>query len=98
MESFRTGNFIRAIDPFTGKRVWDYPAPPGRGGVLSTAGGLAFVGGGGGLTALDAVSGRPVRVINLGQTTQSTPMTYMVGGVQYIALPGNGLLAAYYLK
>ena len=48
-KDYQTGVFIRAIDPFTGKKVWDFPAPAGRSGVLSTAGGLIFLGGGGGL-------------------------------------------------
>jgi len=77
--------------------VWDYPAPPGRSGVLSTAGGLVFIGGAGGLMALDAKAGKAVWHVNLGQNTQSTPMTYMVGGRQYIALPGVGVIVAYAL-
>ena len=91
------GSFIRAMNPFTGKKVWDYPAPQGRSGVLSTAGGLALLGGGGGLTALDAKTGKSLWHINLGQNTQSTPMTYMVGGKQYIVLPGTGSIVAYTL-
>jgi alcohol dehydrogenase (cytochrome c) len=98
LEGYQTGNFIRAMDPFTGRKVWDYPAPPGRGGAMSTASGLVFIGGGGGLMALDAITGEPLWRANLGQTTQSTPMTYMVGGKQFVALPGNGLVAAYSLK
>lgn len=97
LENYDTGNFIRAMDPFTGRKVWDYPAPAGRGGVMSTASGLVFIGGGGGLMALDAMTGKPLWQVNLGQTTQSTPMTYMVGGKQFIALPGNGMVAAYEL-
>jgi alcohol dehydrogenase (cytochrome c) len=95
LEGYKTGPFIRAIDPFTGKKVWDYPAPPGRSGVLSTAGGLLFIGGGGGLLALDAKTGTPVWNINVGQTTQASPMTFMVGGKQYVALPGTGVIVAY---
>ena len=95
--NYPNATFIRAIDPFTGKKMWDYPAPPGRSGVLSTAGGLVFIGGGGGLMALDAKAGKAVWHVNLGQNTQSTPMTYMVGGTQYIALPGVGVVVAYAL-
>jgi alcohol dehydrogenase (cytochrome c) len=92
-----TGNFIRALDPFTGKKVWDYPSA-GRSGVLSTAGGLIFLGNTGGLVALDAKTGAPVWHINLAQNSSAAPMTYMVGGKQYIALPGNGVLVAYSLR
>ena len=42
LKGYQTGVFIRAIDPFSGKKVWDLPAPAGRSGVLSTAGGLVF--------------------------------------------------------
>ena len=95
LEGYKTGNFIRAMSPFTGKKVWDFPAPAGRSGVLSTAGGLLFIGGGGGLLALDAKTGKPVWNVNVAHTTQATPMTYMVGGKQYIALPGTGVIVAY---
>jgi len=95
LNGYKTGNFIRAMNPFTGKKVWDFPAPAGRSGVLSTAGGLLFVGGGGGLLALDAKTGKPVWNINVSQTAQATPMTYMVGGKQYLALPGTGVIVAY---
>jgi alcohol dehydrogenase (cytochrome c) len=95
---YPSGTFIRAMNPFTGKKAWDYPAPPGRGGVLSTAAGLVFTSGGGGLMALDAKTGKAVWHVNLGQTAQSTPMTYMVGGKQYIALPGVGVIVAYALR
>jgi alcohol dehydrogenase (cytochrome c) len=95
LDGYKTGAFIRAMNPFSGKKVWDFPAPAGRSGVLSTAGGLLFVGGGGGLLALDAKTGKAVWNVNVSQATQATPMTYMVGGRQYIALPGTGVIVAY---
>jgi alcohol dehydrogenase (cytochrome c) len=63
--------------------------------VLSSAGGLLFIGGGGGLLALDAKTGKALWTVNIAQTSQATPMTYMVGGKQYIAMPGTGVIAAY---
>jgi alcohol dehydrogenase (cytochrome c) len=95
IDGYKTGNFIRAMNPFTGKKAWDFPAPAGRSGVLSTAGGLVFIGGGGGLLALDAKTGKPVWNVNVSQATQATPMTYMVGGKQFIAMPGTGVIVAY---
>jgi alcohol dehydrogenase (cytochrome c) len=95
LNGYKTGSYIRAMNPFTGKKVWDYPSSTGRSGVLSTAGGLVFVGGGGGLLALDAKTGKVVWNVNVAQSTQATPMTYMVGGKQYIALPGTGVIVAY---
>jgi len=97
LDGYKTGNYIRAMNPFTGKKVWDFPAPAGRSGVLSTAGGLLFVGGGGGLLALDAKTGKPMWNVNVAQSAQATPMTYMVGGKQYIALPGTGVIVSYVL-
>ncbi|HTL00899.1 MAG TPA: PQQ-binding-like beta-propeller repeat protein [Vicinamibacterales bacterium] len=97
LAGYKTGTYIRAMNPFTGKKVWDYPAPAGRSGVLSTAGGLLFVGGGGGLLALDAKTGKALWNVNVAQNTSATPMTYMVGGRQYIALPGTGVIVAYAL-
>ena len=85
LKDYQTGVFIRAIDPFTGKKVWDLPAPAGRSGALSTASGLVFLGGGGGLLVVDGKTGKPLWNINISQTTQGSPMTFMVGGKQYIA-------------
>jgi alcohol dehydrogenase (cytochrome c) len=95
MKGYQTGRFIRAIDPFTGQKAWDFPAPPGQSGVLSTGSGLLFLGGGGGLLVHDAKTGKPLANVNLSQETQATPMTYMVGGKQYIALSGRGTVTAY---
>ena len=61
----------------------------GRGpGVLSTAGGLLFMAGGGGMTALDAKTGKLVWQVSLGQPSAAAPMTYMYGGKQYLVLAG----------
>jgi alcohol dehydrogenase (cytochrome c) len=92
------GSFIRAMDPFTGRKVWDFAVTAGRGCPLSTAGGLVFFGADGGLDALDAKTGKLIRHVDIGQNTLATPMTYMVGGEQYIALPGNGTVVAYALR
>ena len=96
-KGYQTGVFIRAIDPFTGRKVWDLPAPAGRSGVLSTASGLVFLGGGGGLLIVDAKTGKPLWNVNIAHTTQGSPMTYMVGGKQYIALAGTSSITAYVL-
>ena len=96
-KGYDTGVFIRAIDPFSGTKVWDLPAPAGRSGVLSTASGLIFLGGGGGLLVVDGKTGKPLWNVNISQTTQGSPMTYMVGGKQYIALAGTSSITAYVL-
>ena len=97
LKDYQTGVFIRALDPFTGKKVWDLPAPAGRSGVLSTASGLVFLGGGGGLLVVDGKTGKPLWNVNISQTTQGSPMTFMVGGKQYIAMAGTSSITAYVL-
>ena len=91
---YQQGTFIRAMDPFTGKKVWDYPFN-GRSGVLSTAGGLVFIGTTGGLTALDYKTGAKVWSVDVGSTSAGSPITYMVGGKQYVAITGTGAVIAY---
>ena len=70
----------------------------GRGGILSTAGGLVVFGNNeGALVILDAKTGKPLWHFHAGQSWQASPMTYMVGGVQYIALPGPAGIFAFAL-
>jgi len=88
-----SANFIRAVDIRTGKKAWDYALPAGGGGsgTLATAGGLVFFGeSGGSFTAVDHASGKAVWHFESGQQWRASPMTYMVGGKQYVALAGGG--------
>ena len=84
--------FVRALDFRTGRTAWEYKLANGGGsGTLSTAGGLLFFGEGGGtMTAVNAATGKPVWHFETGQTWRASPMTYMVGGKQYVALAGTG--------
>lgn len=84
--------FIRALDIRTGRTAWEYKLANGGGsGTLATAGGLVFFGEGGGtMTAVNATSGKTVWHFETGQNWRASPMTYMVGGKQYVALAGNG--------
>jgi len=92
-------SFIRAVDIRTGQKVWDYALPPGGGsGVLSTAGGLVFFGEPGGtFIAVDSRTGKPVWHFETGQPWRASPMTYMVGGKQYVVLAGTGGIFAWAL-
>jgi alcohol dehydrogenase (cytochrome c) len=102
MNGYNPGDFIRAFDIFTGKKVWDYPDPE-RSGILSTAGGLLLIGSPNGLIALDAKTGKELTAVDAGlQPTvppvfAASPMTYMVGGKQYIVLPATAVVVAYEL-
>jgi alcohol dehydrogenase (cytochrome c) len=86
--------YIRALDIQTGNKVWEY-APAGTGGgssgTLATAGELVFIGESSGLfTALDARNGKPLWNFPANQAWRASPMTYMVGGKQFVVLAGPG--------
>ncbi len=81
---------LRALDPKTGKRVWQYPMT-GLGrmwtGTVSTAGGVLFSGDDdGNLVALDAKSGKNLWHFNMGELLTASPITYSVEGKQYVAI------------
>lgn len=83
------GAQIRALDPLTGRTVWaaDTAGWQDRGGVLTTATGLTIHGGvGGKLMLRETRTGRLLRGIDTGTPIMAAPMTYMVRGVQYIAV------------
>ncbi|HVZ60700.1 MAG TPA: PQQ-binding-like beta-propeller repeat protein [Terriglobales bacterium] len=84
-----TRRMIRALD-IKGNTVWDYPLL-GRSasGTLSTNGGLVFFGEStGSLVALDARTGEALWHFQANQEWRASPMTYMVGGKQYVSLAG----------
>ena len=82
--------FVRAIDIQTGNAVWNYELPArSSSGTLTTKGGLVFFGDGtGALAALDAKTGAPVWHFQANQGWRASPMSYMVGGKQYVAIAG----------
>jgi PQQ-dependent dehydrogenase (methanol/ethanol family) len=82
--------YLRALDPRTGQKRWDYPMT-GHGdswaGTVSTAGGLVFFGDDDGqLVAVDAVTGRHLWHYYLGQTLTASPITFIADGRQYITI------------
>jgi alcohol dehydrogenase (cytochrome c) len=90
--------YLRAIDAQTGKIVWQYPQiGPGNswGGALSTAGGLVFFGDdSGAFAAVDAKSGKPLWYFHTNELWKASPMTYVAGGKQYVAVAaGSNILA-----
>jgi alcohol dehydrogenase (cytochrome c) len=82
---------VQAVDAMTGTTKWQYPLySGGNTGFLSTAGGLTFFGeGSGAFTAVDSKSGTPLWHYDSGHTFRSSPMTYMVGGKQYVVLDSD---------
>ncbi len=60
---------------------------PFDGGTLTTAGGLTFYGNlHGTFKALDAKTGAPLWQMNLGSGIGAGPITYSLGGKQYVAI------------
>jgi len=91
---------IQAIDPKTGEKKWEYAmADVVDAGVLSTASDLLFSGGREGYAfALDAKSGALLWKANVGGSVSNGPMTYAVGGRQYVALAAGNSLFVYALR
>jgi quinohemoprotein ethanol dehydrogenase len=82
---------LRAWDPVARKIVWEVETSSGMrgydGGVLSTAGNLVFQGHGDGfLYAYAADTGKILAKIFTGSHIMAAPMTYMLGGEQYVAV------------
>jgi alcohol dehydrogenase (cytochrome c) len=85
---------VVALDPETGKKKWKFDMHDvNTSGILTTASDLLFVGGREGyFQALDARTGALLWKENLGGEIVAGPMTYQVGGKQYIAIAsGNSL-------
>ena len=79
---------LRAVDPVSGKIVWENKNyAPLWGGVLTTAGGLTFYGTPEGfLKALDAKTGKEVWSFQTGSGVVAPPVTWEENGEQYIAV------------
>jgi alcohol dehydrogenase (cytochrome c) len=91
---------LRAIDPLTGDRKWEFRYPTtSSSGVLTTASGLVFSGDGdGNIIALDSRSGKYLWHYQLGVGLRSTGgTTYMVDGRQYLLAPSGSALTAFAL-
>lgn len=85
---------VRAFDPISGERIWEHRLfQPAWAGLLSTAGELVFAGTSDGFfKALDAESGSELWRINLGARVQASPMTFLAGGRQMVAVASGGAL------
>ncbi len=79
---------LRAMDPATGKIVWEYKNPaPMWGGVMTTAGNLVFTGTPEGfLKAFDAKTGKEVWKFQTGSGVVGQPTTWEMDGEQYIGI------------
>jgi alcohol dehydrogenase (cytochrome c) len=81
---------LRAIDPKTGKRAWEYPMTGSAKmwtGTVSTASGVLFSGDDdGNMLALEAKTGRHLWHFSTGDLMTASPITYEVDGKQYVAI------------
>jgi alcohol dehydrogenase (cytochrome c) len=91
---------IRAIDPLTGERKWEYKMTDFTdAGILTTASDLLFSGGREGFFyALDARTGSLLWKFTVGGQIQSGPIAYAVGGRQYIAVNAGSSIFAFALR
>ncbi len=80
---------LQAWDPATGKRVWTYPFPSQLfASVLTTAGGLVFVGGTNDrmFRAFDAKTGELLWQQKTNSGIVGMPVAYQVGDTEYVAV------------
>jgi quinoprotein glucose dehydrogenase len=93
---------VVALDVFSGEKAWDVPLgshlPDQKtgainfGGPIVTAGGLIFTAASwdGHLRAFEAATGKEVWSYELPAGGQATPMTYSIGGKQYLVIAAGG--------
>ena len=88
------GGVLDAVNPKTNKIVWQKTAPFGLtngDGVLTTSTGLLFEGSPQGtFSARNATSGKTLWTWQTGFGIETTPVTYLVNGVQYVAILAGG--------
>jgi alcohol dehydrogenase (cytochrome c) len=93
-------NGVLAIDTSSGDIKWKFPIVRGSfgAGVLSTGGGIVFAGtADGDLIALDSKSGKSLWYFQTGGTVNSSPMSYAVGGKQFVAIAAGNVLYSFAL-
>jgi alcohol dehydrogenase (cytochrome c) len=92
---------LRAIDPATGTRKWEFKYPtPSSAGLLTTASNLIFSGDAeGNLLALDSRTGKLLWHYQMGANLHGTsPITYVLDGRQHILVPAGTTLTAWSLR
>ena len=83
---------LAAVNVDTGKLAWKFDTEqPLIGGALATAGDLVFYGEGNGFfRALHAGTGQKLWEFNCGAGANAMPVSYTVGGKQYVAMGCGG--------
>jgi PQQ-dependent dehydrogenase (methanol/ethanol family) len=91
---------IKALDPETGKTMWDFKIIRGSltNGVLATGGNVVFGAiRDGNLVALDARTGKHLWHAKTGANMAASPMSYAVDGRQFIAIAAGNTVYAFAL-
>jgi len=91
---------IKAIDPETGRTVWTFPLFRGSltNGLLATAGDVVFgASRDGNIIALDAKTGTHLWHFQTGGDLNASPMSYAVGGRQFVAISAGNMLFSFAL-
>ncbi len=85
------GGWVRAFEAGSGREAWSWKTPhPVVASLLATAGDLIFVGlPTGEFAALHARTGELLWQFQTGSGIHSNPVTYSVGGRQYVAVPSG---------
>jgi len=78
---------VQAISAETGVTTWKFEQRAGTTALVATGGGLIFGGDvNGRFRALDQTSGKVLWEVNLGSAVTGFPITFAVGGKQYVAV------------
>jgi PQQ-dependent dehydrogenase (methanol/ethanol family) len=93
---------LRAFDIETGRVAWQVilsgPLQSNYSGVLTTSGGLVFFGeSSGGFAAVDARNGKYLWHFETNHAIRASPMTYAIGGRQYIAIASGSSILSFAL-
>ena len=91
---------IKALDPETGKTMWDFKIFQGSltDGVLATAGGIVFAAmKDGNFVALDAKSGEHLWHFQTGADLNASPISYAVDGRQFVAIAAGNVVYTFTL-
>ncbi|MEO8595235.1 MAG: PQQ-dependent dehydrogenase, methanol/ethanol family [Candidatus Solibacter sp.] len=91
---------VKALDPKTGKTVWQVKfADLTEGGVLTTAGDVLFTGNREGyFHAFDARDGKTLWKVSLGGYIAAGPVSYSVAGKQYVAIAAGHAMYVFGLR